>query len=82
MRATYGAGIAALAALYTVAGTGTAHAYIDPGTGSIIIQSVLGAIAAAATFGAFYFDKFKGYVRSFLGRDEGVGDPKSIDGER
>lgn len=36
-----------------------AHAYLDPGTGSIIIQSVIGGIAAATTFGAVYWAKIK-----------------------
>jgi len=35
------------------------YAYIDPGTGSIIIQSVIGGIAAATTFGAIYWSKLK-----------------------
>lgn len=35
----------------------SAHAYLDPGTGSIILQAIIGAIAAAATFLKFYWLK-------------------------
>ena len=36
-----------------------AHAYIDPGMGSIIIQSIIGAIAAGMSFIVLYWNKFK-----------------------
>ena len=36
----------------------SAHAYLDPGTGSIILQAIIGAIAAAATFLKIYWQKF------------------------
>lgn len=35
----------------------SAHAYLDPGTGSIILQAIIGAIAAGATFLKFYWHK-------------------------
>lgn len=35
----------------------SAQAYLDPGTGSIILQGIIGAIAAAATFLKFYWHK-------------------------
>ena len=41
----------------------SAHAYLDPGTGSIILQAIIGAIAAAATFLKFYWHR----VLKFLG---------------
>ena len=34
-------------------------AYIDPGTGSIILQAILGLIAVAITTISFYWNKFK-----------------------
>ena len=34
-------------------------AYIDPGTGSIILQAILGLIAAAIAAISFYWNKFK-----------------------
>jgi hypothetical protein len=41
------------------------HAYLDPGTGSVIIQALLAAIVAALTFGRTYWSRFKNAV---LGR--------------
>ena len=45
-----------------------AYAYLDPGTGSIIIQSVIGGIAAAATFGAIYWSKLKELIHRCFGK--------------
>ena len=36
-----------------------AFAYLDPGTGSIILQGILGAIAAGATYCSMYWQKIK-----------------------
>lgn len=41
-----------------------AQAYIDPGAGSLIVQSLIGAAAAAAALLGVYFAR----VRNFLGR--------------
>ena len=38
-----------------------AFAYLDPGTGSIIIQAILGGIAAGATYCSMYWKKIKDY---------------------
>ena len=40
-----------------------AFAYLDPGTGSIILQAILGAIAAAASYCAFYWNKVKNFFK-------------------
>ena len=42
--------------------TTSAYAYIDPGTGSIIIQFIVGAIAAITVF----FKKIKNKITSFF----------------
>jgi hypothetical protein len=48
-----------------------ALAYLDPGTGSIIIQSIIGGIAAVTTFGAVYWAKVKDFFkRKPYNRDE------------
>ena len=39
--------------------TGTAHAYLDPGTGSMILQLLLGGIAGMAIVLKLYWHKFK-----------------------
>ena len=43
-----------------------AFAYLDPGTGSMIIQLLLGGIAGAMVVGKLYWHRFK----SFFGRKE------------
>jgi hypothetical protein len=42
-----------------------AYGYIDPGTGSLIIQSIIGAIAAIGVTMKLYWHKIKVY---FMGR--------------
>lgn len=39
-----------------------AHAYLDPGTGSLIIQGIIGAIAAAGVTIRLYWYKIKGWI--------------------
>ena len=47
-----------------------AFAYLDPGTGSIILQAILGAIAAAASYCAFYWNKVKNLFKKILKKKE------------
>ena len=49
--------------------TGTAHAYLDPGTGSMFLQIVLGGIAGMAVVLKLYWYKLK----TLFGR-RGAGD--------
>ena len=37
----------------------TAHAYLDPGTGSILVQSLLAGIAGAAAVVSLYWQRLK-----------------------
>ena len=46
-----------------------AHAYLDPGTGSIILQAILGFIAATAATVSIYWQKFKSIINKILKRD-------------
>lgn len=48
----------AIAAAVVGMSTSPAHAYLDPGTGSIILQVLLGGIAGAALAGKLYWHKF------------------------
>jgi len=50
-----------------------AYAYLDPGTGSMILQVLLGGIAGVAVAGRFYWRK----VLGFLGMDS---DPAATPG--
>ncbi len=52
-----------------------AFAYLDPGTGSLIIQSVIAAIAAVGVAVRLYWSR----IRSWFQRPE-EGDPVSRDG--
>ena len=40
-----------------------AWAYLDPGTGSMILQAVLGGIAGALVVGRLYWHKLKNFFR-------------------
>ena len=48
----------ALAVMLVGASTSTAHAYLDPGTGSIILQVLLGGAAGLALACKLYWQKF------------------------
>ena len=38
---------------------GSAHAYLDPGTGSIILQAIIAAIATVGATASFYWGRIK-----------------------
>ena len=41
-----------------------AHAYLDPGTGSILLQGLIAAVAAVTVGVRIYFSKIRGLFRS------------------
>ena len=43
------------------------HAYLDPGTGSIILQSILAGIAVALGVLRLYWHRFKAFIGSITG---------------
>lgn len=45
-----------------------ASAYLDPGTGSLILQSVIAGIAGALVAGRFYWDRIKSYLAEKFSR--------------
>jgi len=47
-----------IAVLFVGISTSSAHAYLDPGTGSIILQVLLGGVAGVALAGKLYWHKF------------------------
>jgi len=55
--------------IYLLCNISKAHAYLDPGTGSIILQAILGFIAAAAATFSIYWEKFKSIINKILKRD-------------
>lgn len=44
----------------------SAYAYIDPGTGSIIVQAIIGFIVAALTTIKIYWQKIKLFLKKIL----------------
>tara|TARA_B110000003_G_C16311370_1_gene402871 strand:- start:319 stop:534 length:216 start_codon:yes stop_codon:yes gene_type:complete len=46
--------------------TSKAYAYLDPGTGSIILQAILAFIAASIATLSFYWNKVKLFFIKFL----------------
>lgn len=56
-------------AIYAIA-TSPAHAYLDPGTGSMILQGLIGGIAASVAVISIYFQKIKAFFRKVGGGAE------------
>ncbi len=67
----------------TLGVAGPAHAYVDPGTGSLLIQILIGLAVGAL----FYFRLAREKIREFLGFKKptvasGEGEEGAEDGER
>lgn len=58
-RFTYNAVVVLLAVIALMQ---PAYAYLDPGTGSIILQAIIGTVAAAMVFGRSYIFQVKGWL--------------------
>jgi hypothetical protein len=72
--------IAFLGLVATLFDTGPAWAYLDPGTGSMMLQMLLGGIAGVMVVGKLYWHRFREFVTSrFSGKPRGraqVGRPR------
>ena len=55
---------------------GKAQAYIDPGSGSIILQALLGALAAAGVSISIYWNKLKDFFKKNKNKDRNKKDKK------
>jgi hypothetical protein len=51
------------------AATTPAYAYLDPGTGSLILQAVIGVIAGALVALRIYWDRVKSFIKRKNSRD-------------
>ena len=71
---------ALLAAAY-VAEAGPAHAYIDPGTGSILLQGIVGGAATFLVVIRLYGSKAKKKFLAIIGRSPANSDHNSHDAE-
>ena len=65
----------ALSALLLGSSSMPAHAYLDPGTGSMILQILLGGVAGVAVAGRFYWHKFL----AFFGMDRDAARPDEVE---
>ena len=52
--------------------TNNAYAYLDPGTGSIILQAILGFIAAAIATVSLYWNKFKMFILKIFKKEKKI----------
>jgi hypothetical protein len=52
----------ALLTILTVAIANPAQAYLDPGTGSMILQIILGGVAGILVAGKLYWTRLKGFL--------------------
>jgi hypothetical protein len=74
----------AIAAMLVGTLTSTSHAYLDPGTGSLILQVLLGGVAGVALAGKLYWQK----LMSLFGRQDPepsiarADDPDQVDARR
>ncbi|HEY1386680.1 MAG TPA: hypothetical protein VGF43_23855 [Dongiaceae bacterium] len=59
--------IGAAAAALLSASYGTAFAYLDPGTGSIILQSLIAGIIGSLAFARMYWTRLKDMFRRTFG---------------
>ena len=55
--------------LYFFLFTSSAHAYLDPGTGSIILQAIVGAFAAFLSTLYIFWEKVKTFFRKVFKKD-------------
>ena len=59
--------------------TAPASAYLDPGTGSMMLQAIIGGIVAAGVVGRLYWYRLKASVSSlFSGRSRNAGAARSV----
>jgi hypothetical protein len=56
--------VAFLASISVLSYTAPASAYLDPGTGSMMLQALLGGIAGAAVVGRLYWHRMKSFMTS------------------
>ncbi len=62
----------------TIGFTAPAHAYLDPGTGSLLLQGLIATMVAAAATGSIYWGK----IRSFFAKKKEPDDsPSDMKGE-
>ena len=51
---------------------GKSFAYIEPGTGSMILQAIVGFIAVAIATVSFYWNKFKMFILKIFKKEKKI----------
>lgn len=64
------------AGLVLLASHDAAFAYLDPGTGSILLQALIAGVIGTAAFARMYWTRFKEILRRALGSDQRGEGPK------
>ncbi|TFG95147.1 MAG: hypothetical protein E4H11_05510 [Myxococcales bacterium] len=59
-----------------------AHAYLDPNTGSIILQAVIAFLASSTVLVLSYWQKIKGYFGRGQSKDKAADKPEPAASER
>jgi hypothetical protein len=62
--------VISLILVYLFSSTSNANAYLDPGTGSIILQAILAFIAGAAATASLWWENFKAFVKKIFKLDK------------
>jgi hypothetical protein len=52
------------------------HAYIDPGTGSIVLQAIIGALVGGFVAIGLFWNRIKAFVRNLFSRSKKSEEPK------
>ena len=52
------------------------HAYIDPGTGSLVLQAVIGVLVGAFVAIGLFWNRIKAFVRNLFSRSKKSEEPK------
>jgi hypothetical protein len=60
--------------IFTVACPTSAFAYLDPGTGSILLQGLIAGLAAIAVSGRLFWARIKGIFSKDSSKDSSVDD--------
>ena len=63
-------GIVFLAVACSLSFVSQAYAYIDPATGSMIVQAVIAVVAAASVTLGIFWSRVRSFLSRFFGRKE------------
>jgi hypothetical protein len=67
-------GLLSPAAVFALLFAPDALAYLDPGTGSILLQGLVAAVAATLTWLSLYWRRAKGWMQALTGRTSAAPD--------